>query len=202
MKKTALVLAALLSVGSVGIARANDAGMGEKEECKLPPPYVGSAEFQKMKSLAGAWEAPNPMSPDGKMKVTYEVTSNGSAVVERMGIGTPFEMVSIYHDEKGKLAMTHYCAIGNQPRLALESSGPDQIKLLFSKNNVINPKKEDHMHSLAMTFLGPDLVRQEWSGYRGGKLEKPTVFTLTRVKEDAHTHSDSQIREVSSSVTR
>ena len=34
--------------------------------------------------------------------------------------------------------MTHYCAIGNQPRLALE--------------------KEDHMHSLEITFLGPDQV--------------------------------------------
>ena len=76
-------------------------------------------------------------------------------------------MVSVYHDEKGKLAMTHYCAIGNQPRLALE--------------------KEDHMHSLEITFLGPGQVRQEWGGYRGGKLEKPTVLMLTRVKDAANT---------------
>ena len=151
----------------------------------MPPPYVGSAEFRRMKSLAGAWEGPDPMAPDGKTKVVYEVTSNGSAVVERLGPGTPYEMVSVYHDEKGKLAMTHYCAIGNQPRLALQSASPDSIKLAFAKDNVINPKKEDHMHSLAITFLGPDQVRQEWGGYKGGKPTKPTVFTLTRVKEAA-----------------
>ena len=117
----------------------------------------------------------------------YEVTSNGSAVVERLGPGTPYEMVSVYHDEKGRLAMTHYCAIGNQPNLALASASPDKMKLAFAKNNVINPKKEDHMHSLEITFLGPDQVRQEWSGYRGGKLEKPTVLVLTRAKEIANT---------------
>ena len=178
MKKTILVLAAVLSVFSAGFARAN-----EKEECKMPPPYVGSTEFQRMKSLAGAWEGENPMSPLGKMKVVYEVTSNGSAVVERLDPGTPHEMVSVYHDEKGKLAMTHYCAIGNQPKLALESSSADKIALGFAKSNVINPKKEDHMHSLALTFQGPDQMTQEWAGYSKGKLQKPMTLTLTRVKQ-------------------
>ena len=180
MKKTILISAVILSVFSAGLARA-----AEKEECKLPPPYVGSAEFQKMKTLAGTWEGADPMAPDGKMKVIYEVTSNGSAVLERMGPGTPSEMVTVYHDEKGKLAMTHYCAIGNQPKLALESASPDKIKLAFAKSNVIDPKKEDHMHSLEITFLGPDQVKEEWTGYKGGKLLKPTVFTLTRAKESA-----------------
>ena len=126
------------------------------------------------------------MAPDGKMKVIYEVTSNGSALLERMGPGTPHEMVSVYHDEKGKLAMTHYCAIGNQPKLTLESASPEKIKLTFAKNNVINPNKEDHMHSLEITFLGPDQVKEEWTGTMGGQ-QKPTVFTLTRVKETANT---------------
>ena len=76
MRKAILVLMTVFSVLFAGSARAND-----KEECKLPPPYVGSTEFQKMKSLAGTWEGPNSMSPDGKMKVIYEVTSNGSAVL-------------------------------------------------------------------------------------------------------------------------
>ena len=169
---------------STGIARASE---NNQEECKLPPPYVGSAEFQQIKSLTGTWEAPDPMTPGGKMTVVYEVTSNGSAVVERLGPGTPQAMVSVYHDEQGKLAMTHYCAIGNQPKLTLEAASPDKIKLGFARNNVINSKKEDHMHSLELTFVGPDQVKQAWSGYRGGKLEKPTVLMLTRVKEAANT---------------
>ena len=125
------------------------------------------------------------MTPGGQTTVVYEVTSNGSAVIERLGPGTPRAMVSVYHDERGRLAMTHYCALGNQPKLTLEAASPDTIKLGFAKQNVINPKKEDHMHALEITFVEPDQVRQAWSGYRGGKLEKPTVLMLTRAKEVA-----------------
>ncbi len=189
MKKTLFVLAVAASVFSAGIARANEAAEGKEEECVMPPPYAGSAELQKMKSLAGVWEMPDPMNPGGKSQVVYEVTSNGSAVVERMATGTPHEMVSVYHDEKGKLAMTHYCAIGNQPKLALESASGDKIKLNFAKNNVINPKKEDHMHSLEITFQGPDQMTQSWAGYMKGKMWKPEVFTLTRVKESPDNQS-------------
>ncbi len=179
MKKIILMLTMLLSVFSTGVVHANEG----KEECKMPPPYVGSAEFEKIKSLAGTWEGDNVMSPDGKMKVIYEVTSNGSAVLERLGPGTPSEMVSVYHDENGKLVMTHYCAIGNQPKLKLAASSADKITMVFAKGNLINPKKENHMHSLEITFLGADQMKQEWTGYMNGKLLPPTVFTLTRVKE-------------------
>ena len=141
MKKIILMLTMLLSVFSTGVVHANEG----KEECKMPPPYVGSAEFEKIKSLAGTWEGDNVMSPDGKMKVIYEVTSNGSAVLERLGPGTPSEMVSVYHDENGKLVMTHYCAIGNQPKLKLAASSADKITMVFAKGNLINPKKENHL---------------------------------------------------------
>ena len=184
MKKTVSVSAVMVLALAAGLACANE---GDHEECKLPPPYVGSAAFQKIKSLAGTWETPDPMTPGAMSKVVYDVTSNGSAVVERFSPGAPHEMVSVYHDEQGTLAMTHYCALGNQPHLTLASASPESVTLAFSTHNVINPKKEDHMHSLKVTFLGSQQVKQEWSGYRGGKLEPPTVFMLTRVKETAET---------------
>ncbi len=178
VRKCFFVSAFVFCLLSSGFARA-----GEQEECKLPPAYIGSAEFEKMKSLAGAWEGESPMSPDGRMKMVYEVTSNGSAVVERCSPGTPYEMVSVYHDEKGKLAMTHYCAFGNQPKLTLASSSANKVKLVFAKGNAIKPKQETHMHSVEMTFAGPDHIRQEWVGYRNGKPQPPTIITLARMKE-------------------
>ncbi len=126
--------------------------------------------------------AESPMAQDGNMKVVYEVTSNGSAVVERMGPGTPFEMVSVYYDEKGKLAMTHSCAVGNQPKLALKSSSPDKINMVFAKNNTINPKKEGHMHGITISFVSPDQITEECTGMMNGKETKTETFTLTRVK--------------------
>lgn len=167
---------------STGVVQAE----GDKPECVLPPAYVGSAEFQKLKSLEGTWEMDDPMNPGQKSSVIYDVTSNGSAVVERMNPGTPHEMVSVYHDEKGKLAMTHYCAIGNQPRLALQSSSGDTLTMSLAKSSGINPKTDAHMHALEITFVSQDQVKQSWIGYDKGKRQPPAVFTLTRVKEAAH----------------
>src|SRR5690349_10162902 len=86
---------------------------------KMPEPKPGSPELEQIKALAGTWEG--TAETDGKTEpaaIEYKVSSMGTVVVETLFPGTPHEMVSIYHDdENGKLTMTHYCAIGNQPQL-------------------------------------------------------------------------------------
>jgi hypothetical protein len=87
-------------------------------------PYVGSAEFQKLKSLAGTWQGSTDMG-QGPMPITvqYRVTSGGSAVEERLFADTPMEMVTIYHDKDGQLALTHYCSLCNRPSMTLTKGG-------------------------------------------------------------------------------
>src|SRR6478609_3828908 len=82
---------------------------GEPEKAK-----AGSAEFERMKTLVGTWTGKSDMG-DGKgpieMKIEYRVIAGGSVLEERIAPGTPMEMVSIYYDKNGKLAMTHYCVM-------------------------------------------------------------------------------------------
>ena len=81
------------------------------------PPYKGSQAFESMKSLAGNWEGSEVSGDKEKpVKVEYKVSSNGSTIVETLFPGTKYEMITVYHDNGGKLSMTHYCAIGNQPQ--------------------------------------------------------------------------------------
>src|SRR3989338_5074087 len=93
------------------------------------PPDNSSAELARIKSLAGRWTGVTSMfgKPDQRVYVEYEVTSGGSAVLERIFPGTPEEMISVYYDDnKGKLAMTHYCILRNRPTLKLvRSNSPD-----------------------------------------------------------------------------
>ena len=49
-----------------------------------------------------------------------KVTAAGSAVHETIFPGTGHEMVSMYHADGKDLIMTHYCALGNQPRMKLD----------------------------------------------------------------------------------
>ncbi len=70
-------------------------------------PYDGSTELQKMKSLAGKWQGWSQMKDENiDVSLEYAVSSAGSALIETLFMGTPHEMVSVYHDEEGKLAMT------------------------------------------------------------------------------------------------
>ena len=155
------------------------------EDMEHMVPYKGSAEFEKIKSLAGNWQGTD--TKDGKtipVNTHYAVTSNGSAVVETEFAGTPGEMVTIYYDKKGKLAMTHYCAIGNRPEMDLSVSSEKSLTLDFSKDNsTIDAKADDHMHSLTIEWQGNDKIVQHWGCYHQGEKNFDTNIELSRVKE-------------------
>ena len=57
-------------------------------------------------------------------------------------------MISVYHEKGGKLSMTHYCSIGNQPQMDLVHAAGKDLEFNFAKSNEIDVDKEGHMHSL------------------------------------------------------
>lgn len=147
-------------------------------------PYVGSAPFEKLKKLEGIWTGTvtegDKTDSQQPTEVIYEVSSGGSAVVEKLFSGASEEMVSVYNDEKGELVMTHYCMLKNQPKLKLKSAGENQIELEFTEANGV-AVTDPHMHALRITFEGPDAMKQEWYGYENGKWsETPTTVLLKR----------------------
>lgn len=139
--------------------------------------------FDKMKTLVGKWE--------GKMgegdqampaSVEYKLTGSDSALVETLGPGSPFEMVSIYHMNRDSLVMTHYCGAGNQPSMKLKP-GKDANVLFFDFVRGSNMKPGDmHMHRVTFTFDGPDHVVSEWQTFKGGKPGEKAAFDFHRVK--------------------
>jgi hypothetical protein len=155
-------------------------GLGAAETGK---PHQGSAEFERMKALAGKWKGKADMG-GGLMDFTveYHVIAGGSAIEERTFVGTPKEMITMYRDRKGKLALTHYCMIGNQPGMALESADAKTIRFDFDATCGLDAKAEMHMHSLSITFDDADTITQDWKLYEDGKAKDSHPFTLKRVK--------------------
>ena len=146
-------------------------------------PYEGSAQFQKLKKLSGKWEGTSKMGKeDQKVTVEYHITSGGSALVETLFPGTPQEMVSVYRDKGGKLAMTHYCMLHNQPEMELKSANDKEVVLELAKSSGIKPS-EQHMHSLAITFTDDDHITQNWGCMDpGGKPGESKIMSFSRVK--------------------
>ncbi len=145
-------------------------------------PYSGSKEFERMKGLVGVWEGTSNMSKEGeRVKVEYRLSSGGSSVVETLFLGTPYEMVSVYFDNKGQLTMTHYCALRNQPTMKLQKADARNLNFMFAGGTNIDPKKEAYMRSLTITFVDKNQIIEKWTSFKEGKEQETSVFELSRV---------------------
>jgi hypothetical protein len=138
-----------------------------------------------VKSLAGRWRG-NVVTKDGpQAEVHYRVTAGGSTVEETLFPGTPHEMVSMYHLEGGDLVLTHYCAMGNQPRMRLVkgSSSPMELRFEFAGGSNIDPERDAHMHGGTLRLPAADRVEADWAVWENGKQTGANRFFLERVKE-------------------
>lgn len=124
-----------------------------------------SAEaFEKLKSLAGHWEATK-----GEMKATMDITltAGGSAVMERFHMeeqGKSEDMLTTYYLDGDQLKLTHYCMAGNQPTLQGTYS-PEAKTITFdfvSATNLKSPN-DGHMHHAVYTFVDKDHLKTVWT---------------------------------------
>jgi hypothetical protein len=148
-------------------------------------PYAGSAQFERMKRLAGSWEGTSDMAKPGeKVRVEYRLTAGDSAVIETLFPGTGDEMVSVYTDRGGRLVMTHYCMLRNQPHMILTKADVRTIEMTFAPGgNDINPEKEKHMHGVRISFTDSNHIVQKWVLYDNGKASGGVTLQLARVKK-------------------
>ena len=145
--------------------------------CNMPP-YQGSVAFERMKSLVGKWSADSPMM--GKMNTEFRLIAGGSVVEERFAGGTPMEMLSTYHDVNGKLTMTHYCMLRNQPRMKLTKSTADSLTFDLAPTPGLNAAKDKHMHGATYTFIDANHFKLEGVSWENGKSSPcgpPVIFT-------------------------
>ncbi|MCH9033446.1 MAG: hypothetical protein IID42_02950 [Planctomycetes bacterium] len=83
---------------------------------KFEPHPDSQAAFNYVKGLEGQWVVDG--GKEGTFGWNFDVTSDGTIVIERLKVGTPTEMITVYHLENGRLFADHYCRLGNQPHLS------------------------------------------------------------------------------------
>jgi hypothetical protein len=134
--------------------------------------------FDQLKSLAGSWEGKNSMGQP--VQVSYRMTAGGSALMSEI-VGHGETMISMINfDGPNRLLLTHYCAVGNQPRMQASAS-PDGKTITFNfldATNLDSPQS-GHMDHVVIAMLGPDHHTEEWNFIDHGK-EIKEFFDLTR----------------------
>jgi hypothetical protein len=142
---------------------------------------AGKAALERLKALAGDWDG-TADGLDQPLKIQYRVTSGGSAVIETLFAGSPHEMVTVYHLDGDDLALTHYCASGNQPRMKLErgAGAAGELRFAFDGGTGFEPAKDTHMHSARIAWLPDGRLEAEWSYWKMGKAAGAHRFVAKR----------------------
>ncbi len=169
----------LLCVASLLLAAGVASGLAQtKPQAQMPPKKPSSPMFDQIKALAGEWRG--KMSDATPVVTTYKVVSNGSAVMNVLDPGGPMEMVTMFHQDGPAVMVTHYCAMGNQPRMVARSATkPNAIEFTFKDVTNLTSPAEGHMSGLVLTFVDADHHRQEWIFQEDGKEHRDT-FELAR----------------------
>ena len=183
MRYTAVIVVFMFCLFTSGVVAPLADPPSEQSDHHMGP-VTGSKELEKLKTLAGMWQGTTVM--DGKempASVIYKTSSNGSIVVETLFPGTPHEMVSVYYDENGKLGMTHYCAMDNQPHFTLGKSSDAMMELVFANGTNLDPAKDSYMHDVSFEFKDKNSMVQEWTLYENGKEMDVSTFTFSRAQQ-------------------
>jgi hypothetical protein len=167
LKRTASLAAALLTA-CVGISLASDA----------------SADLQRLRGLAGRWhgsvEWTGARTDKGEMDAEYSLTGHGTAVVENLVSRGEVIMTSVYHLDGPTLRMTHYCGVGNQPRLkAADSGDPRRLRFAFVDATNLADPRAPHVDGVELFFRDPAHVDLffHFTAPKGDSLER---IALTR----------------------
>jgi hypothetical protein len=157
--------------GLVMLALSVGARADEKPGKVTAAPNPG---LERLKALAGTWVAADEAGkPTDQVVSVIKVTAAGSAVHETLFPGQPHEMVSVYTRDGADLVMTHYCALGNQPRMKADpNSPPNQIHFVFAGGSNLDPAKDMHMHEGTLTFIDADHIEFSGVAWADGKPVK------------------------------
>jgi hypothetical protein len=146
---------------------------------QTPNPERRAALLETVTALEGRWVM---RSPEGEAFVEFAVTSGGHAVRETMFPGTEHEMINMYTLDGNGLAMTHYCAGGNQPHM--RAAALEDGKLAFETTGVsdLNKADEHYMGAMTLVIVDDDHIEQHWKTLNANEPGQDPVFALERVR--------------------
>jgi hypothetical protein len=136
--------------------------------------------FDNLKTLAGEWQTKTSESKTAT--VSYRVMANGSSVVSE--IDAPGDnMISVFHMDKDRLLLTHYCGAGNQPRMQASTSADGKtITFDFVDGTNILPSQMGHMKRLVVTILDANHHTEQWELATNDGKQMAETFDLVRKK--------------------
>jgi hypothetical protein len=142
-------------------------------------PITPRAAFAQLQTLVGEWEG---KTEKGRaLKVSYRLTANNTVLVETWTLGPTRESLTLYHMDNESLLATHYCPVGNQPRLRFKEGGSASLFAFEFASATNLPKPEAaHQHRFEMELLQPNSFARSETYLENGKGD-PERIVYSRI---------------------
>lgn len=144
---------------------------------------LGAGELmERLAALSGEWSTVATMggvAANGRAE--FKVTAGGSVVEQRLLAGTPEETLTVFHEDRAGLRLTHYSADGNQVRmLARPSSNTKHLYFTFVDGTNLDPEIDRHMHEAEYHLLDSDNLHAVWTAREEGQVAHVVRYRLRR----------------------
>jgi hypothetical protein len=193
MKSLRILLSfALLSLSAMAFAQSDAHQHAAQSDA---PKSDAQKAFDKLKTLAGSWEAKVTTDPPMKdmgngetTQVSMRVTSRGNALVHEMGElkqndPTKYDHpVTMFYLDNDRLLLTHYCDAGNRPRMAARVS-PDGKTVEFDFLDVAGNTQYGNMYHAVFTFIDADHHTEDWTFKLKGDKMMRAHMDLQRARD-------------------
>lgn len=146
----------------------------------LAPLAIAAApahDFDRLAALAGHWRG---TGEGGRaIDIRYRLISNGAALVEEWTSPTGKQTMTIYYRDGATVLATHFCAQGNQPRLALVPGTKPGLHFTFRDATNLRPGAS-HLSDFWIEVDAEGTMRRAET-YREDTQQETEQMTLRRV---------------------
>jgi hypothetical protein len=172
--KSTLIAALAMLLSAVSAGAGDHDGQAQ--------PAIDDPRFDFLKRLEGSWIGQSGQEELAESVFEFRVTAGGHAIEEREMIGTPMEMVTLYHMEGLDLVATHYCILGNRPHLtAVKKIADDTLTFACNgKPGNAGSHDEEHVHGWSMRLDRDGRLHYSAELMKEGKVTEAPTVVLTR----------------------
>lgn len=144
------------------------------------PDETQATAMDTLSQLEGEWQL---VGEDGEMGPgsTFKVTSAGSIVREIMFEGHEHEMTNVYHMDGDQLVCTHYCAVGNQPRMVAAIDGGNSFAFETDYVSNLLEAQDHYMGGLRLVLVDDETLEQHWTTFNmDGDVAGEMTFVMKK----------------------
>jgi hypothetical protein len=146
--------------------------------CALPQanaqPLRPEHAFQSLKSLVGEWQG---RTENGRtILVSYRLTANDTVLVESWTMSPTRQSMTVYHMDGEHLIATHYCPIGNQPRLQYQPDlSAERLEFSFLDATNLPDQNSAHQHAFWVRIDSGESFTREETYAENGEVGSETI---------------------------